>query len=82
MKLHKTLQRVDLESLGKFIQRITSVGYGLEDIDILLDHKYFAADFDEDTEESLEEVGMFIVRTIRIYRIEDIIEILDTKLME
>lgn len=78
MKLHNKLQQVDLDTLGKFTQRVTYQGYTLEDLDSILDHRYF----DEGClVERLNEVGKLILRACRPvgFTLEDIISILDSK---
>lgn len=63
MKLPKTLQHVDLDTLGKFVQRISSVGYTTYDLQDILEHEAFKCE-QEVLVERLDTVGKFIQRTV------------------
>ena len=81
IKLHKVLQRVSLDSLGMFTQRITSAGYDLGEMEVLLHHKNFVGYTDE-VERELDEAGKFIQRCCKAegedqFTIEEFIAILD-----
>jgi len=86
MKLHKTLQKVDLDSFGLFTQRIVSAGYCLSEMETLLDSDVFVGD-DYEIEDALDQVGCFIQRCCKYegegqLTLETAIEVIEDKLGE
>jgi len=88
IKLHKVLQQVSLDSLGMFTQRITSSGYTLGEMNVLLNHNSFVG-YNTSTalENKLDETGKFIQRCCNTegeyqFTIEEFIAILDKNFEE